>query len=349
METGQKIKKTVRVKFVDFGPDWDYENNLFVQMMARQFDVRLVEENPNYLFHGLYGGRAYEGIEHFFYRAPDCVKIFYTAENVVPDFNTTDYALGFAYLDFGDRYLRFPIHHLGMMAWKPEENWRPLGRAEALERPGFCNFVYSNAQFAAPERDAFFHLLSRYRKVDSAGRHLRNTDALARIEAEGGHGGWAKAKRAFLAGYKFTIAFENDSFPGYTTEKIFDAFAARTVPIYWGNPRVAEEFAPGSFVNAHDFDSLEALVREVERLDNDDDAYMEMINTNPFAPLLAGGNQVLERFDRFIRNIMEPPPEQARRRGRHAAACLLEDDREKRARELLRRRWWRDGLRFWKR
>lgn len=34
--------------------------------------------------------------------------------------------------------------------------------------------------------------------------------------------------------YKFTIAFENQSYPGYVTEKIADALMAGTVPIYWG-------------------------------------------------------------------------------------------------------------------
>ena len=38
-----------------------------------------------------------------------------------------------------------------------------------------------------------------------------------------------------------TIAFENSSFPGYTTEKIFEPMLEGSIPIYWGNPRVDED------------------------------------------------------------------------------------------------------------
>ena len=35
----------------------------------------------------------------------------YTGENQVPDFNICDYAIGFHYIDFQDRYIRFPLYH----------------------------------------------------------------------------------------------------------------------------------------------------------------------------------------------------------------------------------------------
>ena len=54
---------------------------------------------------------------------------------------------------------------------------------------------------------------------------------------------WQAAKRAYLRKFKFTIAFENSRRAGYATEKLYDAFAADTVPIYWGDP------ALGTIVN----------------------------------------------------------------------------------------------------
>ena len=48
-------------------------------------------------------------------------------------------------------------------------------------------------------------------------------------------------------------AFENTYAPGYTTEKIMDAFASGCVPIYYGDPLVVQDFNPDSFINAHDF------------------------------------------------------------------------------------------------
>lgn len=37
-----------------------------------------------------------------------------------------------------------------------------------------------------------------------------------------------------LGPYRFSIAVESQRYPWYHTEKLFDCFAARTVPIYWG-------------------------------------------------------------------------------------------------------------------
>ena len=85
------------------------------------------------------------------------------------------------------------------------------------------------------------------------------------------------AKREFMAPYKFNIAFENGSTPGYTTEKIVEAMWARNLPIYWGNPRIAKEFNPRSFLNYFDFPSEDALVEKIIELDRDDPKYMEYL------------------------------------------------------------------------
>lgn len=42
--------------------------------------------------------------------------------------------------------------------------------------------------------------------------------------------------------YMFSVVLENDSYPGYFTEKITDCFARGTVPIYYGDPNICEYF-----------------------------------------------------------------------------------------------------------
>ncbi len=67
------------------------------------------------------------------------------------------------------------------------------------------------------------------------------------------------AKMEKLAEYKFVICFENAVFPGYVTEKIFDALVSGAVPIYMGAPDV-EKFVPkNAFVDFRDFKDLSAL------------------------------------------------------------------------------------------
>ena len=76
-------------------------------------------------------------------------------------------------------------------------------------------------------RDELFEYLSQYKLVDSGGRHKNNI------------GGSIDDKFLFQQQYKFSIAYENSSTPGYTTEKIIQALAAGTSePIYWGNPEI---------------------------------------------------------------------------------------------------------------
>lgn len=121
-----------------------------------------------------------------------------------------------------------------------------LGRLCAHERsrvveapsPGgksrFCSFLYASST-AHPDRDRFFHLLNRYRRVDSGGDHLNNMGTRAagpRLART-----WVRDAIEFRKPYKFSIAFENALHNGCTTEKLPSAFLADTVPIYRGNPR----------------------------------------------------------------------------------------------------------------
>jgi len=56
-------------------------------------------------------------------------------------------------------------------------------------------------------------------------------------------------KRQFLSEYKFTIAFENYVYPGYQTEKLYDAMLVNSIPVYCGDPNIGEIFNTASFIN----------------------------------------------------------------------------------------------------
>jgi len=71
--------------------------------------------------------------------------------------------------------------------------------------------------------------------------------------------------------YRFSIAFENsDSVPGYITEKLFDCFAAGTVPVYLGAPNVKEHIPSGCFIALRDFRDYEALYEYLSGLSESD-------------------------------------------------------------------------------
>ena len=136
----------------------------------------------------------------------------------------------------------------------------------------FCAFIYSNS--SAEIRNQFFKKLSEYKRVDSPGCVFRNMPRFgtACLQSDLFHA----EKIEFLKDYKFIIAFENVSSPGYTTEKIYHAMAAGCIPIYRGNPLVHRDFNPKSFLNFHRYGSMDKLIDRIVEIDNNDDMYTKM-------------------------------------------------------------------------
>lgn len=302
---------TIKIYFTDFSQDFIIKDDYFYKTLSKKYKIILDKDNPDYLIYSCYG---------FDYLRYDCIKIFYTAENIRPDFNLCDYAIGFDYLDFGDRYIRFPNYARYCNQFDYLIRPRTLTQSDLVKKTGFCNFIYSNA-FADPNRDQFFYLLTKYKKIDSPGKHLNNMTFGAgdRDSAD-----WRTSKVSFQRNYKFSIAFENSYAPGYTTEKIMHAFIADTVPIYWGNPLISREFNPKAFINSHDFDRFEDVIKRIEELDNDDNKYLDMLNEHRFQDNSIPDSLKSEILLNFFTFIFSQPPNVARRRPRYGTTISYE-------------------------
>lgn len=86
-----------------------------------------------------------------------------------------------------------------------------------------------------------------------------------------------KIKR--LSGFKYCLCFENTTdVNGYITEKIFDCFKAKCVPIYWGASNVEKYIPKDCFIDFRDFDDYKKLL-----------IFLTSINEN--------------RYNRYIENI----------------------------------------------
>ncbi len=59
--------------------------------------------------------------------------------------------------------------------------------------------------------------------------------------------------------YNFNICFENSKTNSYMTEKIFDCFVSKTVPIYFGAPNIEELIPASTFINFADFKTYNQL------------------------------------------------------------------------------------------
>ena len=140
----------------------------------------------------------------------------------------------------------------------------------------FCNFIYSNgfSGKGAFLRQDFCKKLMMYKKVDCPGKILNNM----KNAIEPRQGNWEAGKLEFMKNYKFSIAFENSLSDGYTTEKLLHPFRVDSIPIYWGNPRIGEEFNTKAFINCNDYESFDDVVEKVKELDANDDAYLDMLS-----------------------------------------------------------------------
>lgn len=252
--------KSIRVWFADF---WhperreDIEQNPIFQLLSMHFSV-VLDPRPDVLFYSVFGNRHLSFI---------CRRIQYIGENQLPNEQAADYSFSFVTTET-DRHFRLPLYRL-----YGEFGLLKTGRRDIPDdwhSRDFCSFVVSNPDDSS-QRVRFFEALSGYRPVSSGGKVLNNI------------GGPVADKMLFLKRHRFTIAFENSVRPGYTTEKIVQAFAARCIPIYYGDPCVASEFNPAAFVNCHSFDSLQDAVNEIRRIDQSAELASRMLAEPIFA------------------------------------------------------------------
>ena len=78
-----------------------------------------------------------------------------------------------------------------------------------------------------------------------------------------------------LSRYKFIAAFENSNTNEYITEKIFNVFFAKSIPIYDGAPNITE------FINPHSFLKLDSNIwKKMIIIKNSKKIYEKIVNTN---------------------------------------------------------------------
>ena len=273
-------KKKIKLGYADMWSDFNPEDNWFINSLKKDYDVEISEE-PDYLICSCFGEK------HHKYR--DAVKIYFVGENIVPDFNLYDYAMGFHYLDFEDRYMRLPLYALYDQVIDKAVNKHTHSDEYYLNR-GFCSCVISNPD-GAPTRDQVLTALNEIDEVASGGRYRNNV------------GGPVKDKLEFTEKYRFALAIENSSQPGYTTEKILEAFAAGAVPIYWGSSRIKEEFNPDSFICVSDYEDMEALKKRIIEIRDNDEEYLRIVKT----PIIADDSKAADYFsEEYIRAFLKP-------------------------------------------
>jgi hypothetical protein len=216
----------------------DFKKDVFdINGISDEFDFQ-ESDQPDFIIFGPYGNELPPKGNY--------IRIGYFCENIQPDLSICEWAFGIPHDEEINhpRYKRIQWH-----GTRPESLLKPANyniEEIAHSKKHFCNFLYSHK---VPYREAFFRQLSKYKKVDSPGLSMNNMTGIDKAHT----GNKWQRKRMFLSEYKFTIAFENDIYPGYQTEKLYDAMQANSIPIYCGDPLISQIFNTTSFINTTDY------------------------------------------------------------------------------------------------
>lgn len=295
--------KTIKLNYACVSEAFNKEQNLVYDLLKiNGYDVQIVED-PDYLVCDV----SYE--EPYAYCGKPQVRIFYSGENYIPDFNLIDYAISPYPITFGDRHFQLPP-----CVW-PRSHWIQLAEkdrnysADILkEKTLFANFISSHeSEFNI--RGDFFKELCKYKRVESAGTYLNNMPNGETVN-------WLDDTKANLQKKcKFTLCFESTLHYGFVTEKMMDAFYADTIPVYYGSPTAAEIFNKDAFINVADYESFDAAIAKIMELDQDDEKYLEMLR-QPILVDPAYPERLEQALHGFVCNIFDQPLEKAYRRSR---------------------------------
>ena len=107
--------------------------------------------------------------------------------------------------------------------------------------------------------------------IDIYGNHWPNY-----MSIENSRSDCVNTKIKILKNYDISLCFENTNIPNYTSEKLWDAIANYTLPIYYAHNTIYNIFPKNSFIDFNEFQSIEDLYNFIQNLD--DDEYNERLN-----------------------------------------------------------------------
>lgn len=304
----------LRIRYVDFWPEFSAENNIFTQLLRKQFnyEVEIIYSNSlevdleicsvfcfksladkamfrakcssnnqiyqDYVARTTYGYRLE-------YRTKARKRIWYTGENKrAPLSESFDGTLSF---DKDDSF----INNVYFPYWMTRIDWGfNLSNAEISPTPesliknrspfptndAVCSFS-SNTD---PERERILNALSQTKLITKFGKSAGNQ---------------VESKMESARGFTFQVCNENDIYPGYVTEKLQEAWLAGNIPI-WSGMHAGNEFNLDSYIDVTGCTTQE-IQNKIEILTEQDIRFMQS------QPLL---NQVptLDSLTEFLYRIL---------------------------------------------
>lgn len=281
---------TIAVRFVDAPPNVSQRDSIYVRLveLASGLETELVDDPKAHVDLELVSvhapelqrltrtlaavrpGKGYRGRLrrherwNSVYRDPSpraSHSIWFTGDNVRPPGGPWDGYLSFDLDPLGGRNAYFPHwwEYLGLLSSSSASYSGAQLTAEGLMTPRESN--ESRKGFAC----AFIG--------NPTAMRLHAIDALSqvgKVEVFGNSVGRPVASKVEVAkDYRFVLCFENGLYPGYVTEKVFEAWATGAVPLWWGSDP-AGYVNSEAIINAAEFPSLAHFAEAVAEVDRDD-------------------------------------------------------------------------------
>ena len=223
----------IRLGYINFWKD-PHNDSYFTHFIKQNIgDVVVVnpKQNPDILIASVCGN-----INHVKSIRAKC-KIFYYGENLnrYPPYNndsllknTFDIIVGFKETNINKKQIRFPLWLLYYKYYKWDEKDNILTYIQSEYNKNIQNEKKLFATLVARhdrqgQRTKIADELQKYGKIMYPSCFRKNTSI----------GSTALDKINYISNGIYNICPENSAYEGYFTEKIFQAFEAGTIPIYW--------------------------------------------------------------------------------------------------------------------
>jgi len=261
----------MKICFSDFWSPFDSNNNFFIHLLKQSFEnVEVVNpEDADVMIFSVFG------MENNLYK--NCKKIFFTGENIRPNFNKCDYSLTFDFDDYEGKNFRLPLWYLYI-------DWFNV---KTYDNPEWLipeSYLYGENEFTQKSKDEFCSIVfgkmveSRLNAIQKISEYKR-VDIFGKANPEYNLPDGEKHKLDLISNYKFSLCYENSVTPGYHTEKLLHGKIAGNIPIYYGDETVCKDFNSKSFINTVNMPD-EEVIETIKQIDTNKELY-NTINSEP--------------------------------------------------------------------
>lgn len=237
-------------------------------------------------------------------------RIFVSGE-VVKDFSDFlveryNYVIGKPYSRDSQRLLPCQFHSVVQGWWLQEicglipKGWMtsPKKYEDIISfKKYFCSIV-QNSQ--VEYRRKIFDGLHKYNFVRAVGAFETNVPNYIKGNNEKESYG---NKHNFMKECIFSLQIQTHLLNYFSQEKMIQAFAANTIPIFWGNHKILEDgWNPEAFINCHDYnDNIDYIVEEVKRIHQSPDLLKNKLEQ----PIFCNNKLPIDYEEDYIFNFLE--------------------------------------------